>query len=351
MSLLETLEDLAVERLPDHVAAYFRGWAGDGECLREGIEAWQSLRLRPSVLNDTTALSTGTTVLGTQLATPVVVAPMAQQVAAHPDGEVATAQAAAAVGTALGVSTHTAVPFAAIEAVGAPWWYQVYVMRDRSLTQRLVERARAAGARALVLTVDTTSLAPALPGIEPPDWPAGPARTRTTNLTPAELAGARPEDLLTARDLTPDVVGWLHGLSGLPVAVKGVLSARDARRCVDAGAAAVIVSTHGGRRCGVSVTSAEALPAVVAAVGADVEVHVDSGIRAGWHVAAALALGARAVHVGRPALWGLAVDGADGVRQVLQHLQSELTATLLQLGVACPGDLTPADVVERLHRP
>jgi 4-hydroxymandelate oxidase len=347
MDWLEELEDRAAGRLPAHVAAYFRGWAGDGECLREGNDAWRRLRLRPRVLIDTTSASTACSVLGTPLATPLVVAPMAQQVAAHPDGEAATARAAAATGTALGVSTNTAVPFAEIEAAGAPWWYQVYVMRDRSLTQRLVERAAAAGARALMLTVDTVSLAPAVPGIEPLAWPPGPARARVTNLTPAELAAAGPDDRRTAQDLTPDVIGWLHELSGLPVAVKGVLNARDARRCVDAGAAAVVVSTHGGRRCGISITSAEALPAVVAEVGADVEVHVDSGIRAGRHALAALALGARAVHVGRPVLWGLTVGGADGARQVLERLQSELVATMLQLGIARPGDLTLADVVTR----
>jgi len=347
MNWLEALEDVAAEQVPDYVAAYFRGWAGDGECLREGIDAWRRLRLRPRVLIDTTAPSTACRVLGTSLATPLVVAPMAQQVAAHPDGEAETARAAAAVGTGLGVSTNTAVPFADIEAAGAPWWYQVYVMRDRSLTQRLVERAAAAGARALLLTVDTTSLAPAMPGIEPTDWPPGPARARVTNLTPAELAAATREDLRTAEDMTPEVIGWLHEVSGLPVAVKGVLTARDARRCVDAGAAAVVVSTHGGRRCGISITSAEALPAIVAEVGDQVEVHADSGVRAGWHALAALALGARAVHVGRPVLWGLTAGGAEGARQVLERLQSELLDTMLQLGIARPGDLTSADVVTR----
>ncbi len=347
MSWLDDLEDRATAHLPDYVAAYFRGWAGDGECLREGIDAWGRLRLRPRVLVDTTSPSTACTVLGTPLATPLVVAPMAQQVAAHPDGEAATARAAAAAGTALGVSTNTAVPFAQIEAAGAPWWYQVYVMRDRSLTQRLVERAAAAGARALVLTVDTTSLAPAMPGIEPTDWPPGPARARVTNLTPDELAAAGRDARRTAEDLTPDVIGWLHELSGLPVAVKGVLDPRDARCCVDAGAAAVVVSTHGGRRCGISITSTEALPAVVAEVGAQVEVHVDSGIRAGGHALAALALGASAVHVGRPVLWGLTVGGAEGAHGVLERLQAELVATMLQLGIARPGDLAPADVVSR----
>jgi 4-hydroxymandelate oxidase len=347
VSWLDDLEYLGAARLPDYVAAYFRGWAGDGECLREGLQAWQNLRLRPTVLHDATSPNTATSVLGTDVSTPILVAPMAQQVAAHPDGELATAQAAAAVGTVLGVSTNTAVRFDAIQAVGAPWWFQVYVMRDRTLTHHLVERAVSAGARALVLTVDTTSLAPATPGIEPVDWPAGPDRARLANLTTDERAAASRTDLLTAQDLTLDIIGELRDLSGLPIAVKGVLGARDARRCVDAGADAIIVSTHGGRRCGVSITSTEALPEVVTEIGAEAEVHVDSGIRAGHHVAAALALGARAVHVGRPVMWGLAAHGPQGAQQVLERLHDELLTTMLQFGVSDPRHLNPGDVRSR----
>jgi 4-hydroxymandelate oxidase len=334
----------AEEQLPDYVGAYYRSSAGDGECLREGLAAWAALRLRPRVLHDTTTVTTATEVLGTPVAAPVLVAPMAQQVAARPEGEALTGRAVAACGSLLGVSTNTGVRFADVAATGAPWWYQVYVMRDRSLTRRLVERAAEAGARALVLTVDTTALAPALPSVEPTEWPDTPRRNRTANLTAAEVAAAG-DGLRAAEDLTPDVIGWLRGLTDLPVAVKGVLTARDARRCVDAGADAIVVSTHGGRRLGTSTTSAAALPEVVAAVGAEVEVHVDSGLRSGAQVVAALALGARAVHVGRPVMWGLAADGERGVHDVLTRLQGEVVATLRQAGVPGVADLGPEDVV------
>ncbi|WP_432498454.1 alpha-hydroxy acid oxidase [Kineococcus gypseus] len=345
MTWVEDVRRRADERLPEHVAEYFRAAAGHGQCQREGIAAWEALRLRPSVLRDTSRVSTATTVLGTPVSLPVLVAPMAQQVAARPEGEVLTGRAAAAAGTVLGVSTNTGVAFADIAATGAPWWYQVYVMQDRSLTQRLVERAAAAGARALVLTVDTTALAPALPGVEPTEWPEGPGKARVVNLTAAEREAAGPHAMRTAEDLHPDVIGWLRELSDLPVAVKGVLSARDARRCVDAGAEAVVVSTHGGRRLGTSTTSARALPEVVAEVGSEVEVHVDSGVREGSHVVAALALGARAVHVGRPFVWALAADGQEGVTAALEHLRAELVTTLRQVGVPSVADLRPEDVV------
>ncbi|WP_432487691.1 alpha-hydroxy acid oxidase [Kineococcus sp. SYSU DK018] len=344
MTWVEEFHRRADEQLPDYVAEYFATAAGDGQCRREGIAAWEALRLRPSVLRDTSRVSTATTVLGTPVSFPVLVAPMAQQVAARSEGEVLTGRAVAEAGTVLGVSTNTGVAFADVAATGAPWWYQVYVMQDRSLTRLLVERAAAAGASALVLTVDTTALAPALPGVEPTEWPDTHRKARVVNLTDAERAAAGPHALRSAEDLTPDAIGWLRELTGLPVAVKGVLTARDARRCVDAGADAVIVSTHGGRRLGTSITSARALPEVVAEVGAEVEVHVDSGVREGSHVVAALAMGARAVHVGRPVMWGLAADGQAGVSTVLERLRADLVTTLRQAGVPDVAQLRPSDV-------
>ncbi len=345
MGWVEEVQRRAGALLPGHVAGYVAAGAGDGQSLVEGQAAWEALRLRPRVLQDTSGVSVATTVLGTPVRTPVLVAPMAQQVAAHPRGEAETGRAVAAAGSLLGVSTNTAVPFADIAATGAPWWYQVYVMRDRGLTRLLVERAAAAGATALVLTVDTTALASTLPGIEPTEWPEGPGRARLTALTAGDLGDRDRGATATALDLGPEVVGWLREVSGLPVLVKGVLRADDAVRCVGAGAAGIVVSTHGGRRLGPSVTAVHALPEVVAAVGREgggaVEVYVDSGLRSGAHVAAALALGARAAFVGRPVMWGLAAGGADGVAQVLDALTQELVTTMRQVGAACTGDLTP----------
>jgi len=341
MRWLAELEERARTALPAHVAGYVAAGAGAGECLAEELAGWEALRFRPRVLADTSSTDLATTVLGTPVRTPVLVAPMAQQVAAHPEGEAATGRAVSAVGSLLGVSTNTAVPFADVEATGAPWWYQVYVMADRGLTRLLVERAVAAGARALVLTLDTTALASDVPGIEPTKWPPGPARARATSLTAEDLGDRDEGATAIARDLGPAVVGWLAELSGLPVLVKGVLRGDDAVRCLDAGAAGVVVSTHGGRRLGTSVTALRALPEVVAAVDGRAEVLVDSGLRSGAHVAAALALGARAAFVGRPVMWGLADGGEAGVRSVLDRLTDELALVLRQVGAPGVRDLTP----------
>jgi len=325
--------------LAPHVGAYYATGAGSGDALREGVADWTSVRFRPRVLTDLGSIDTGTTVLGTAVRTPILVAPMAQQLGAHPEGEVAMGRAVAATGSLLGVSTYTAVPFAAIAATGAPWWLQVYVMRDHDLTELVVRRAVDHGARALMLTVDMTVLLPST--VNPRDWPEGEAKTRHGNLTPEELAAAGVRGLEMDPSLDVTTIAWLRELSGLPVLVKGVLRADDAQRCVAAGAAGVVVSTHGGRRLGPSITSARALPEVVAAVGNDAEVYADSGLRTPEHVAAALAMGARAVFLGRPALWALAAEGTAGVEAVLLGLSSGLRKVMAQLGVARLPDLTP----------
>ena len=332
-------EERARGRLPEHVSAYYGATAGSGGGSAEGVTAWSAVRFRPRALQDLSTIDLSTTVLGTPVRTPVLVAPMAHQHAADPEAEVATGRAAAAAGTLLGVSTNVAVPYADIAATGAPWWFQVYVTRNHRLTELMVQRAVEHGARALLLTVDMVALLP--PHLNPRQWPESPAKSRMTNLTAAELAAAAPGDLEMEPALGVATIGWLQRLSGLPVLVKGVLRGDDADRMMTGGAAGVVVSTHGGRRLGPAVTSAHALPEVVAAVGGAGEVYVDSGIRTAEHVAAALALGARGVFVGRPALWALAADGERGVRAVLDGLTADLRQVMIQLGVARLADLTP----------
>ena len=324
--------------LPAYALAYFDATAGSGAGSADGIAEWSAVRFRPYVLRDVSTIDTSTTALGTPVRTPVMIAPMAQQQAAHRDGEIAMARAAAATGSLLGVSTNVALPFAAIAAEGAPWWYQVYVTRDRSLTELLVRRAAAAGAAALLLTVDMMAWLPSAG--HPRDWPDVPARARMTNLTPDELAAAGPDATELDDSIGFEAIGWLRESSGLPVLVKGVVRGDDAARCVDAGAAGIVVSTHGGRRLGPSISSARALAEVVAAVP-QTEVYVDSGIRTAEHVAAALALGARGVFIGRPALWALAADGAAGVSHLLTAMTADLALVMKQLGVARVSDLTP----------
>jgi len=329
----------ALELLEPRAAAYFSAAAGTGASLGEGIADWAAVRFRPRVLRDLRRIELSTTVLGTPVATPVLVAPMAQQLAAHPEGEVAMGRAAAAAGSLIGVSTNTAVPFAEVAATGVPWWFQVYVTRDRSLTELMVRRAVDAGARALMLTVDMMALLPA--DVNPRNWPDGPEKDRMRNLTDAEVAEAGPDATDMDFNVTFADIGWLRRISGLPVLVKGVLRGDDAAESMAAGAAGIVVSTHGGRRLGPSISSARALPEVVEAVGDSGEVYVDSGVRNAEHIAAALALGARGVFVGRPLMWGLSVRGQEGAAAVLSGLTTDLAQVMLQLGAPSIADLTP----------
>jgi 4-hydroxymandelate oxidase len=216
---------------------------------------------------------------------------------------------------------------------------QVYVTRDHALTERLVERAVENGARALLFTVDMIAQLPS--SVNPLDWPESPAKIRLGNLTADEQAAAGPAGLAGDPAINFDTIGWLRELSGLPVLVKGVLRADDARRCVDAGAAGVVVSTHGGRRLGPTISAVRALPEIVAAIGDQAEIYADSGIRSGEHVAAAIAIGARAIFIGRPALWALAGAGQEGAQQVIKSLTDELAQVMVQLGTASIDELTP----------
>lgn len=329
------LEAEAEAVLPEHVLGYFRGPTGAYGVPTEA-ERWSQLRFRPHVLRDTSRLSLATTVLGTPVASPVLVAPMAQQRAAHPDGEVATARAVKARGTLLGVSTNTGVRFADVAAVGAPWWFQVYVMDDRALTAEVVQSAAASGATALVLTVDAPGTDPHRPQHEPRTW--SDRFGMQVNLPGGDTGG---NVFRGSRNLSLDDIGWLTRLTGLPVVVKGVLRGDDALTCVDAGAAGVVVSTHGGRVLTQSTSSADALPEVAAAVGDRAEVYVDSGLRTPEHVAAALCLGARAVFLGRPVLWALATGGDARVEQLLALFDDQLERVLRSLGVGSLAGLGP----------
>jgi 4-hydroxymandelate oxidase len=330
--------------LPEYASAYFAAAAGSGASLPEGIAEWSAVRFRPRVLRDLSVVDVSTEVLGTHVDTPVLVAPMAQQLAANSEGEVAMGRGVGAAGSLLGVSTNCAVPFAKIAATGVPWWFQVYVTRDRSLTEKMVRRAVEQDAKALILTVDMMTLLPA--DVNPRNWPEVPGKARMMNLLAEELSAAGPKAVESDVGLTFDDIEWLNRLSGLPVLVKGVLRGDDAARCIEAGAAGVVVSTHGGRRLGPSVSAARALPEVVEAIGTGGEVYVDSGLRTAEHVAAALAMGARAVFIGRPALWALSARGEEGVRSTLLGLTTDLKQMMLQLGVARLADLTP-DLIAR----
>ena len=327
-------ERLAEEKLDANALAYFAGGAGDEVTLRENVAAFERLKLRPRVLVDLGSVATKTTVLGNEISLPVLIAPLAMQRMAHPDGELATARAAAAAGTILCVSSAaTARPVEIAEAApGCVRWFQVYVFADRAVTLDLVEEACAHGYSALVLTVDTPFLGRRERDIRV-DFkiPEG--------ITPISDIFARAFDTsLSWRDLE-----WLSGY-GVPVVVKGILTAEDARLACEHGAAAIVVSNHGGRQLDGVPASIEVLAEVAEAVDGRAEVLLDGGVRRGTDVLKALALGARAVLVGRAMLWALAVDGEAGVRHVLELLRAELELGLALLGCSSPRDVLRAHV-------
>ena len=331
----DALEAAARAMLPAQAYDYFAGGAFDERTLAANLAGWAAIGLRPRVLRDVTTVDAGTTLLGRPVAHPIVVAPTAFHRMAHPEGEPATARGATAAGAHFVLSTRSTTPVEDVaEALdGRPFWYQVYVLQDRDLTLELVGRAKAAGATALVLTVDVPRL-----GRRLRDLVNGfvlPAHLGTIESLdrPGDLGDQDPS-------LTFEDIGWLRDATGLPVVVKGVLRGDDARRCVDAGADGIVVSNHGGRQLDTAITGAAAMPDVMAAVRDRCEVYVDGGIRRGTDVLKALALGARAVLLGRPVLWALATGGAEGVRDVLMELVGELELAMALCGCRNLDDVT-----------
>jgi 4-hydroxymandelate oxidase len=328
-------EEEARELLASTVFDYYAGGAGDELTLRENLAAFDRWVIRPRVLVDVSAVDLQTEVLGQPLPFPILVAPTAFQRMAHREGELATARAAASLETIMVVSTIATVSLEDLAATGVRRWFQLYVLKDRDLTAELVKRADAAGYSALVLTVDAPLLGRRLrdernhftlpPGI-------GLANLEGTGL-PASTGSGLSSFFADRHDLSLDwnAVAWLRSLSPMPLVLKGILTAEDAGLAVEAGVDAIVVSNHGGRQLDGAPATLDALPEVVEAVDGQVDVLVDGGIRRGADVLKALALGARAVLVGRPCLWGLAVNGEAGVRQVLEILRDELH---LALGLA-----------------
>ncbi|TCC37050.1 alpha-hydroxy acid oxidase [Kribbella sindirgiensis] len=338
MRWIDALEGAAAGKLPEAVHRYFRQGSAGGVSVGEATSAWSAYRFRPHVLNDVSTVDLSTTVLGTPVDAPILVAPSTMQRLADPDGELAMARGVGAARSVLGVSSNAGTPFAELGATGVPWWLQIYVVRNREITVRMLDAAAEAGARAVVLTVDTPVVGRKEDEGETV-WDVAQPGQFLANLPDGDWSD---DDLAKADDLNPDVIGWLAERTGLPVVVKGVLRGDDAKRCADAGAAGIIVSNHGGRQLDGSVPTAQALPEVAEAVaGSNLEVYVDGGIRRGEHILAALALGARAVFVGRPALWSLTVGSSEGVTRLLTDLADELDHTLRLVGAATPSSLAP----------
>jgi isopentenyl diphosphate isomerase/L-lactate dehydrogenase-like FMN-dependent dehydrogenase len=343
---VDDFEQAARARLEPGAFGYFAGGAGDEHTLHGNSTAFECWHLRPRVLVDVATVSTAATVLGTEIAFPLLVAPTAFQRLADPEGELATARAAAAAGTIMTLSTLSSVSPGELAAAapGAPQWFQLYWSRDRGFTKELVESAAEAGHSALVLTVDfpvagrrerDLRASFALP--DDLQLPNLPVRIEREDFH-ANL-GSIVDSTLTWRDLE-----WLRSCSPLPLVLKGILTAEDALLAAEHGAAAVIVSNHGGRQLDGVPPTLDALPEVVEAVGERVEVLFDGGIRRGTDVLKALALGARAAMSGRAVLWGLAAGGEEGARQVLELLRAEIEVGLKLLGCASSAEVTRAHV-------
>jgi 4-hydroxymandelate oxidase len=340
---LSDFEALARERMEPAAFDYYAGAAGDEQTLAENRRAFSRLVFRPRVLVDVTSVHLNTTVIGAPLSFPVMLAPTAFNRLGHADGERAAARAAGAAGTVMVVSTMASSSLEEVaQAATGPLWFQLYVYKEREVTREFVQRAEASGYQALVLTVDTPRL-----GRRERD-----ARNRFT-LPPGitvrnlEVAGRRDaarwsdsssffeyaHDLLDP-SVTWEALEWLRSITTLPVLLKGVLTADDAERAVESGMAGVIVSNHGGRQLDGAIATIDALPEIADRVAGRIPLLLDGGVRRGTDVLKALALGARAVLIGRPYLWGLAAAGESGVLRVLEILRGELELAMALAG--CP---------------
>jgi 4-hydroxymandelate oxidase len=339
VAALADYETLAREHMSEAAWAYFAGGSADEWTLRENLAAFERLPLRPRVLRAMADANTRLTLCGTELAAPILLAPVAFQKRAHPHGELATVAAAGALDTAMIVSTQASTSLEAIaSAAVAPLWFQLYIQPDRDFTEALVHRAEQAGYRALVVTVDAP-----VNGLRNREHRAG--STCPPGMDAVNLRGMRPlppappEALVFGTPLmasapTWNDLEWLRGLTRLPILVKGIADPADARHALGVGVDGIVVSNHGGRALDGTPAAIDLLPPVVEAVAGAAPVLMDGGIRRGADVLRALALGAAAVLIGRPYAFALAAAGAPGVAHVLRILRAELELAMALTGCA-----------------
>jgi 4-hydroxymandelate oxidase len=352
---LDDYERAASERMTTNAFGYYVGGADDEVSLRENRAAFERIKLSPRMLIDVTTRDTSTTLLGQSVGFPVVVAPMAMMKLAHRDGELAMARAAQTHHIPMALSTLSTARIEDVaEATTAPLWFQIYVYRDREITRRMVQRAEASGYTALVLTVDV-----AVAGNRERDvrnrfkLPKGIRLENVTEYALENLVDTDDDSAIAAyavKQLDPGItwkdLDWLANISSLPVLVKGILRPDDARRAIDHGATGVVISNHGGRQLDTTPAAIEVLPRIVDELGYTGEILIDGGVRRGTDVLKALALGAKGVMLGRPALWGLAVDGEAGAAHVLDILKAEFDRALALSGCCSVADITP-DLIYR----
>jgi lactate 2-monooxygenase len=349
------LERAAVEAMEPRAANYVGAGAGSEDTIRANAEAFRRYRIVPRMLRDVAARDLSTTVLGTAMPAPLLLAPIGVQRVVHEDGELATARAAAAVGVPMIVSTASHFPLEEIaEASGeAPRWFQLYWANDPGLVRSLVERAERAGYGAIVVTVDTfvpgwkprdlqQAWLPFLEGVGVGNYFHDPVFREALEKTPEEDQGAATGHFLGIQanpSLTWDDLASLREMTSLPILVKGIQHADDARKAMRRGLDGIVVSNHGGRQVDGAIASLDALGPIAEAVRGETAILFDSGVRGGADVLKALALGADAVCLGRPYVWGLALGGQEGVEAVLKMVLAELDLTMALCGLTRPGEV------------
>ena len=344
-------EARAQQVLPKHEFDYIVGGATDEISLQRNRQAFEAIAVRPRVLTDVSELDLSTTVLGTEVSLPVLIAPCGGHKRVHPDGEIATYRATTECGTILNVSANSSVSFEELaDAATGPLWLQLYPFRDRELTIHWLERASSAGYSALCITLDA-------------QWPPKRERNIRNNYPPSIGINYLMSDPKTSQShdvprisspvkkggspkATWDELAWIKSQTSLPIVAKGIMSGEDVSLCADAGIDGVIISNHGGRHLDNTQATIEVLPEAVEAANGRLEVYLDGGIRRGADVVKALALGAKAVFIGRPMFWGLAVEGQRGVERVLNILRDEMEITMAKCGKPTIADIDATTVTK-----
>jgi L-lactate dehydrogenase (cytochrome) len=351
------LERRAAEAMEPRAANYVGAGAGGEDTIRANADAFRRRRIVPRMLRDVAVRDLSTTVLGTAMPAPLLLAPIGVQKLVHEEGELATARAAAALGAPMIASTASHFSLEQIAAAGgeAPRWFQLYWPNDPRLARSLVERAERAGYGAIVLTVDTfvpgwkardlqQAWLPFLNGMGLANYFEDPVFREGLDKTPEEDQGAATGHFLGIQanpSLTWDDLASLREMTSLPILIKGIQHVEDAREAARRGLDGIVVSNHGGRQVDGAIASLDALPAIADAVGDQLTVLFDSGVRGGADVLKALALGADAVCLGRPYVWGLALEGQAGVETVLKMVLAELDLTMALCGISNPSEITP----------
>jgi isopentenyl diphosphate isomerase/L-lactate dehydrogenase-like FMN-dependent dehydrogenase len=341
---LNDFEELARPKLTDEAYAYIAGGAADELTMADNLAAFRALRLRPRVLVDVSSVDPSTDMLGSRVSMPVALAPVAQQRFVHPDAEAPSASAAADGGVVFCLSTLSSCSIEEVASTGAPRWFQLYVNPDRKVSEEMIQRAVASGYGAIVITVD----------LPVAGWREREFRSKV-GMRLGDLGNFRDlpggsealrtlVDDLIDRSLTWPDIEWVKEVSGLPVVVKGILTGEDARRAVEHGADAIVVSNHGGRQLDRSPATIDVLEECADALAGGAQVYLDGGVRRGTDVVVALALGADAVLIGRPYVYALGAGGKEGVARALEILRAELENAMALLGVRELGAITRTHV-------